>query len=147
MWLIWREVERLLEVGQTYGVPMTGKAYREVLEVHQALLTFVRAERVEPTSNAAKRATRPRALLRKGRTGTQSPKGSSLAATIITAVAILRQQRRHVLPYVTAACEASSCGATAPSLPLMPASLQHLMHPAVLLNHVSKRLPCHDEMW
>ena len=48
-----REVERLLEAGQTCGVPKTAGTCRELLKVRQAWWTFVRHEGVEPTNNAA----------------------------------------------------------------------------------------------
>jgi transposase len=48
-----REVERLLEEGQTCGVPKTAGVCREILKRRQALWTFVHHEGVEPTNNAA----------------------------------------------------------------------------------------------
>jgi hypothetical protein len=83
---------------------------------------------VELTSNAAKRAIRPGALGRKGRTGTQSPKGPSFDATMMAVVAIIRQQHRHLLAYGTAACEATGCGESAPSLLPTPAKLKPLIY-------------------
>jgi transposase len=47
------EVERLLEAGQTCGVPKTEGTCRDILKRRQALWTFVRHEGVEPTNNAA----------------------------------------------------------------------------------------------
>ena len=54
-----QEVERLLEAGQTGGVPKTAGVCREILNVRQALWTFVRHAGVEPTNNPAERAIRP----------------------------------------------------------------------------------------
>jgi transposase len=51
-----REVERLLEVGQTCGVPKTAGTCRDILKRRQDLWTFVRHAGVEPTSYAARRA-------------------------------------------------------------------------------------------
>jgi transposase len=91
-----REVERLLEAGQTCGVPTTEGTCREILKVRQALWTFVRHEGVEPTNNAAERAIRPGVRWRQGRFGTQSPDGSRFVEAIMTVVATLKPQHRNV---------------------------------------------------
>ncbi len=70
-----RDVERLLEAGQSCGVPKTEGTCREILKLRQALWTFVRHEGVDPTNNAAARAIRPGALWRKGSFGTQIRRG------------------------------------------------------------------------
>jgi transposase len=130
MWPIRREVERLLEVGQTCGVPKTAGGCREILKVRHALWTFVRHAGVEPTNNAAERAIRPGVLWRKGSFGTQSADGSRFVETMMTVVATLTQQHRRVLDYLTAACEAALRGEIAPSLLPMPAQLEQQMRPA-----------------
>jgi transposase len=53
MWPIRREVERLLEAGQTCGMPKTEGSGREIFKRRQALWTFVRHPGVAPTNNAA----------------------------------------------------------------------------------------------
>jgi transposase len=130
MWPIRREVERLLEMGQTCGVPKTEGMCREILKVRQALWTFVRHEGVEPTNNAAERAIRPGVLWRKGSFGTQSANGSRFVEALMTVVATLKQQHRNVLDYLTVACEAAMRGEAAPSLLPTPASLDQCMRPA-----------------
>jgi transposase len=130
MWPIRREVERLLEAGQTCGVPKTEGMCREILKVRQALWTFVRHAGVEPTNNAAERAIRPGVLWRKGSFGTQSADGSRFVEAMMTVVATLKQQHRHVLDYLTAACEAALRGEGAPSLLPTPAQLAQAMRPA-----------------
>src|SRR5262245_66591776 len=62
------------------------------------------------------RAIRPGVLWRKGSFGTQSPEGSRFVETMMTVVATLKQPRRHVLTYITAACEVSLRGEADPSL-------------------------------
>ena len=121
MWPIRQEVERLLEAGQTCGVPKTEGTCREILKLRQALWTFVRHAGVEPTNNAAERAIRPGVLWRKGSFGTQSPEGSRFVEAMMTVVATLKQQHRNVLDYLTAACEAALRGQPAPSLLPTPA--------------------------
>jgi transposase len=125
-----QEVERLLEVGQTCGVPKTEGVCRAILKVRQALWTFVRHEGVEATNNAAERAIRPGVLWRKGSFGTYSPEGSRFVETMMTVVATLKQQQRHVLDYLTGACEAALCGKIAPSLLPAPAAIEQLLDPA-----------------
>jgi transposase len=124
------EVERLLEAGQTCGVPKTEGMCREILKLRQALWTFVRHVGVEPTNHAAERAIRPGVLWRKGSFGTQSADGSRFVEAMMTVVATLRQQHRNVLDYLTAACEAAVHGETAPSLLPTPDALKELMCPA-----------------
>jgi transposase len=116
MWPVRRDIERLLDAGQTCGVPKTEGTCREILKLRQGLWTFVRHAGVEPTNNAAERAIRPGVLWRKGSFGTQSPEGSRFVEAMMTVVATLKQQHRNVLDYVTAACEAALWGEPAPSL-------------------------------
>jgi transposase len=130
MWPVRREVERLLEAGQTCGVPKTEGTCRAILKLRQALWTFVRHEGVDPTNNAAERAIRPGVLWRKGSFGTQSPAGSRCVGAMMTVVATLKQQHRNVLDYVTAACEAALCGEPAPSLLPTLDALNQVMLPA-----------------
>jgi transposase len=125
-----REVERLLEAGQTCGSPKTEGTCREILKLRQALWTFVRHPEVEPTNNAAERAIRPGVLWRKGSFGTHSPQGSRFVEAMMTVVATLKQQHHHVLDYLAAACEATLRGEPAPSLLPPPAESQQLLHPA-----------------
>jgi transposase len=125
-----REVERLLEVGQSCGVPKTEGTCREILKLRQALWTFVRHPEVEPTNNAAERAIRPGVLWRKGSFGTQSADGSRFVGAMMTMVATLKQQHRHVLNYLTTACEAALQGQPLPPLLPSPAELAQLMSPA-----------------
>jgi transposase len=130
MWPVRRDMERLLDAGQTCGVPKTEGTCREILKRRQALWTFVRHEGVEPTNNAAERAIRPGLLWRTGSFGTQSPEGSRVVEAMMTVVATLKQQHRHVLAYVTAACEAALWGEPAPSLLPTLDALNHVMRPA-----------------
>jgi transposase len=111
-----REVERLLEVGSQCGMPTTEGTCREMLKRREALWTFVQVEGVEPTNNTAERSIRPGVQWRKGSFGTQSEDGSRFVESMMTVVATLKQQQRHVLAYLTAAHEAALRGEAAPSL-------------------------------
>jgi len=126
-----REVERLLEEGQTCGVPRTEGMCREILTLREALWTFVRVEGVEPTNNGAERAIRPGVLWRKGSFGTHHPQGSRFVEAMMTVVATLKQQRRNVLDYLTAACEAALHGESPPSLIPTRTEVKKLIRAAV----------------
>jgi transposase len=117
-----REVERLLEAGRRCGVSKTAGTCRDILKRREALWTFVQVDGVEPTNHTAERAIRPGVLWRKGSLGTQREEGSRFVESMMTVVATLQQQQRHVLEYLTAACEAALRGAAAPSL--LPISTQ-----------------------
>ena len=117
-----REVERLLEVGSQCGVAKTEGTCREILKRREALWTFVQVEGVEPTNNTAERSIRPGVQWRKGSLGTQSENGSRFVESIMTVVATLKQQKRSVLDFLTAAHEAALRGEAAPSL--LPANEQ-----------------------
>jgi len=130
MWPVRPAVERRLDAGQTGGVPKTEGTCRELLKRRQALWTFVRHDGVEPTNNAAERAIRPGVLWRKGSVGTHSAEGSRVVEAMLTVGATLKQQHRHVLAYVTAACAAALCGQPAPSLRPTPADIEPGMRPA-----------------
>jgi transposase len=117
-----REVERLLEKGSRCDVPTTAGTCRDILKRREALWTFVQVVGVEPTNNAAERSIRPGVLWRKGSFGTQSEAGSRFVESMLTVVSTLKQQQRHILAYLTTACEAALHGAAAPSL--LPASAQ-----------------------
>ena len=109
-------VVRLRKAGQTCGVPKTAGVCRAILKVYDALWPFGRVEGVEPTNNAAERAIRPGGLWRKGSFGTQSAQGARFVEAMMTVVATLQQQHRHILAYMTEACQAAYMGLPAPSL-------------------------------
>jgi transposase len=111
-----QEVERLLEAGSRCGVPKTAGTCQDILKRREALWTFVQIAGVEPINNVAERSIRPGVLWRKGSFGTQSEAGSRFVESMITVVATLKQQKRNVLEYLTAACEAALRGEAAPSL-------------------------------
>ena len=110
------EVRALLREGASCEDAKSAALCRSLLRHEPALWTFMRQEEVELTNNPAERALRPVVLWRKGSFGTQSRAGSEFAERLLTVVATLRQQRRHVLQYVTAACQAALHHQLPPSL-------------------------------
>ncbi len=99
-----RRVKELLEAGSQVAHQKTRHTCQKILQVEQCLWTFVRAEGVEPTNNAAERGLRRAVLWRRKSFGTQSAEGSRFVERVLTAVTTLRQQGRDVLAYLTAAC-------------------------------------------
>ena len=110
------EMADLLREGSHCDAPKVAGRCREILKLEGALFTFVGVAGVEPTNNSAERAISPAVLWRKGSFGTDSEPGSRFVERILTAVTTLRLQQRHVLDYVTRACQAHRNGQPAPSL-------------------------------
>ena len=81
-----------------------------------ALWTFLHAEGVEPTNNAAERALRPAVLWRKGCYGTQSAGGSRFVERMLTVSATCQQHDRPLLPYLVDAITAYWADHPAPKL-------------------------------
>lgn len=124
------EVHCLLHIGASLKHLKTRKTCLNILKIEQALWTFVDIEGVEPTNNAAERALRRAVLWRKRSFGTQSQAGSRFAERILTVIITLRQQKRNVLDFLTAACIAYSSGQPAPSiLPVDSVVAFHLCPP------------------
>ena len=111
-----REIVRLLRCGVASSSGHVVSKCREILKLEGALFTFVRVAGVEPTNNVAESAIRPAVLWRKGSFGTDSERGSRFVERILTVVTTLRMQKRNVLDFMTAACEARLRGDRAPSL-------------------------------
>lgn len=99
-----QRVKTLLQAGSKSAHSKTRHTCANILKVAQSLWTFLRAEGVEPTNNAAERGLRRAVLWRRKSFGTQSAAGSQFVEHILTAVQTLRQQGRDVMEYLTAAC-------------------------------------------
>lgn len=111
-------VREQLQAGTACGCAKTAGTCREILAVEPALWTFVRAEGIEPTNNAAERALRHAVLWRKTSHGTDSATGSRFVENILTVVATCRQQGRNVLECLTGCCRAALEGT--PRISLIP---------------------------
>ena len=99
---------------------VAGRA-REILTLEPALWTFVRRQGIEPTNNHAERLVRHGVLWRRCSHGTDSEAGSRFVERILTTVSTLRLQRRNVVDYLSAACEAALLRQPLPSLLPPPA--------------------------
>jgi hypothetical protein len=109
-------VRALLQEGVAGADAKAQGTCRNLLKREAALWTFVWEPGVDPTNNSAERPLRRAVLWRRRSFGTQSEAGSQFVERILTAVTTLRQQRRDVLEYLTAACAAAICKSPAPSL-------------------------------
>ena len=109
-------VEKLLDRGQRSRLRGVSGSCADILKHRLALWTFVDHEGVDPTNNHAERELRGFVLWRKKCFGSQSDRGTRFAARIMTVAQSLRKQRRHVLEYLTQACQAALLGRPAPSL-------------------------------
>jgi transposase len=110
------EVRALLHEGTLCDDPKGAALCRSLLRHEPALWTFIHHEGVQLTNNPAERALRPVVLWRKGSFGTQSRTGSEFVERMLTVVATLHQQQRHILQYVTATCHAALHHQPPPSL-------------------------------
>jgi transposase len=116
-----KRILRLLRAAQARAERKTAGMAKEILERADYLWTFVTNEDVPPTNNTAERVIRPAVLWRKGSFGTDSESGSRFAERVLSTLATLKQQGRHLLDYLEAACRAHQQGNRAPSL--LPAGL------------------------
>ena len=88
----------------------------EILPRKDHLWTFLDAEGIEPTNNAAERALRSAVILRKLSFGTQSSRGSRYIERILSVSETCRLQKRNAYEYLISVMKAKFAGETAPSL-------------------------------
>ena len=110
------QVEAVLERAVASDIDRLAGSCANILEHRTALWTFVDADGVEPTNNHAERELRAFVLWRKRCFGTQSERGNRFAERLMTVAHTARKQRKDVLPFLTACCQAQLDGTRAPSL-------------------------------
>lgn len=110
-----QQVRSLLKIGAVGDGWRAPSLCRGILELEEAMWTFVACEGVEPTNNLAERTLRTAVIWRKTSLGTQSARGSRFAERLLSCVTTLRQQQRNVLRYLTDAIEADLHRAAIPS--------------------------------
>jgi transposase len=118
------DVRLVLERGAACADSKTAGSCRELLDKEPAMWTFVRVPGVDPTNNISEQALRQAVIWRKLSFGTHSPQGSRFVERMLTVVHSLRLQKRNVLEFVTAACQAALHNTSAPSLLPVSASAQ-----------------------
>lgn len=109
-------IETLLHEGAACRHAETARTCRNILNLHNALWTFLATPGVEPTNNHAERTLRRFVIWRKIRFGTQSARGSRYVERIMTVAGSCRLQGRNVLDFLTRAIQAHWGQGTAPSL-------------------------------
>ena len=110
------QVEALLERAIASGIDRLAGSCANILGHRAALWTFVEVDGVEPTNNHAERELRAFVLWRKRCFGAQSERGNRFAERLMTIAHTARKQRRDVLAFLTACCQAQLDGTRAPSL-------------------------------
>jgi len=109
-------IENLLGKGRDLQLRGVSGCCQDILVHREALWTFLDKKGVEPTNNHAERELRGFVLWRKNSFGSKSDRGTRYAERIMTVVHTLRKQNRHILSYLTAACQAALTGTPIPSL-------------------------------
>lgn len=89
---------------------------KQILKLESALWAFVHCENVEPTNNYAERLIRSGVIWRKLCFGTDAIRGSRFAERVLTVIATLRLQKRHLLNFLTEAYTAALGNTPAPTL-------------------------------
>ena len=97
-------------------IPHVSGSCANILEHREALWTFTENEGVEPTNNHAERELRAFVLWRRRSFGTQSERGNVFAERLMTVAHTARKQKKNVLEFLTACCEAHAAKTPAPSL-------------------------------
>jgi transposase len=110
------QVEAVLERAAASDIDRFAGSCANILAHRAALWTFVDTHGVEPTNNHAERELRAFVLWRKRCFGTQSERGNRFAERLMTVAHTARKQRKDVLAFLTACCEAQLNGTRAPSL-------------------------------
>ncbi len=110
------QVEALLEKAAKLGVDGLSGSCADILEHRMALWNFLEHDGVDPTNNHAERELRAFVLWRKRCFGAQSARGNLFAERLMTVAHTARKQRRNVLEFLIACCQAHGEKTAAPSL-------------------------------
>lgn len=110
------QLESVLERGVASGIDRLAGSCANILEHRAALWTFADVDGVEPTNNHAERELRAFVLWRRRSFGTQSERGNRFAERLMTVAHTARKQRKDVLAFLTACCQAQLDETRPPSL-------------------------------
>ena len=113
-------LQRVVELGVQRGErtpwAKTVRTCQQILQVADALWTFLETCGIEPTNNAAERALRQSVIQRKISHGVQSRQGAICRSRLLTVTTSLRQQGRDVWQFLEQAWIAHHHGGVMPSL-------------------------------
>ena len=110
------QLEAVLERADAANIRGVSGSCADILEHREALWTFVDRAGVEPTNNHAERELRAIVLWRRHSFGSQSERGDTFAARMMTIAHTARKQGREVLDFLEACCAPRPEGVPAPSL-------------------------------
>lgn len=110
------QVEALLERAVAMNIEGLSGSCADILQHKAALWTFLDRDDVDPTNNHAERELRAFVLWRKRCFGTQSDRGNLFAERLMTIAHTARKQKRNVLSFLTACCQAHCEKTEPPSL-------------------------------
>ncbi len=111
-----QQLEAALADAVAADIPGLSGSCNDILEHRAALWTFVDQAGVDPTNNHAEREIRAFVLWRKRSFGTQSDRGNTFAENLMTVAHTSRKQKRSVLAFLTACCDAARDDLPPPSL-------------------------------
>jgi len=113
-------LQRVVELGVQRGErtpwAKTVRTCQQILQVADALWTFLEIRGIEPTNNAAERALRQSVIQRKISHGVQSRQGAICRSRLLTVTTSLRQQGRDVWQFLEQAWIAHHHGGVMPTL-------------------------------
>ena len=101
-----RDFEAALQKAAALGIKGLSGSCLDILHHKKALWTFIDEDDVEPTNNEAEREIRAFVLWRKKSFGAQSERGHLFAERVMTVAHTSRKQKRSVLSFLTATCQA-----------------------------------------
>jgi len=105
-----------VQCGERTPWAKTVRTCQQILQVADALWTFLETPGIEPTNNAAERALRQSVIQRKISHGVQSRQGAICRSRLLTVTTTLRQQGRDVWQFLEQAWIAHHRGGVMPSL-------------------------------
>ncbi len=111
-----RRMNAVLVAGCQGDDPTVATFCGNLLELEQAMWTFARIDRVEPTNNHIERLLRRAVLWRKRSFGSQSEEGCRFVERILTVVQTRRLRGEGVLEFLHDALVASRAGLPCPKL-------------------------------
>ncbi|MEY4358864.1 MAG: hypothetical protein RLZZ631_350 [Cyanobacteriota bacterium] len=113
-------LQRVVELGYQRGErtpwAKTVRTCQQILQLADALWTFLETRGIEPTNNAAERALRQSVIQRKISHGVQSRQGAICRSRLLTVATSLRQQGRDIWQFLDQAWMAHHRGGVMPSL-------------------------------
>ena len=110
------QVEAVLQRAVAANIKGVSGSCADIVAHKEALWTFVEHDGVPPTNNHAEQEIRAFVMWRKRSFGTQSERGNLFAERLMTVAHTARKQKKDVLSFLTACCQAQAEQVSPPSL-------------------------------